>query len=97
VRVTETAEDVMAGGNCLLRLISADEDLRRTATAVLLTQLTGERLANWIPDQQVHDLENMRIGCGVLLQEQIRMMSKNCLNAMGPALFTTEKLSQTAC
>ena len=42
-------------------------------------------------------LENMRIAVGAFLQEQVRMLSKNCLNAMDPVLFTTEKLSQTAC
>jgi type III restriction enzyme len=48
--------------------------------------------------QQTRDLlEDMRIPCGRYLQEQIRIMSKNCLNALNPALFSNAKLDKTAC
>src|SRR5690349_20621562 len=39
----------------------------------------------------------MRIACGRYLQEQIRILSKNCLNALNPALFANPKLEKTAC
>lgn len=48
--------------------------------------------------QQSRDLlEDMRISCGRYLQDQIRILSKNCLNALNPALFTTPALQKTAC
>jgi type III restriction enzyme len=42
-------------------------------------------------------LEDMRSPCGRYLQEQIRVLSKSCLNSMNPALFSNEKLDKTAC
>lgn len=68
----------------------------RTAAGTALINVVSVRTGD--VDQQVIDLlESMRTACGVFLQEQIRALSKNCLNTMDPALFTTEKLSQTAC
>lgn len=42
-------------------------------------------------------LEDMRSPCGRYLQEQIRILSKSCLNSMNPAHFSNEKLDKTAC
>lgn len=42
-------------------------------------------------------LEDMRISCGRYLQEQIRILSKSCLNSMNPSLFGNERLDKTAC
>lgn len=42
-------------------------------------------------------LEDMRIPCGRYLQEQIRILSRNCLNAMNPAFFSNAMLDRTAC
>ena len=50
-----------------------------------------------VKQQQRDLLEDMRLPCGRYLQEQIRILSKSCLNTMNPALFTNEKLEKTAC
>lgn len=42
-------------------------------------------------------LEDMRVKCGVYLQEQIRIESKNCANSLHPSIFSNEKLDRTAC
>jgi type III restriction enzyme len=48
--------------------------------------------------QQERDLlEDMRMPCGRYLSEQIRTLSKSCLNSMNPALFTNDRLDKTAC
>lgn len=48
--------------------------------------------------QQSRDLlEDMRVSCGRYLQDQIRALSKNCLNALNPALFATPPLEKSAC
>jgi type III restriction enzyme len=71
-----------------------DED--RAAAGRALIRIVSVRTGD-VEQHTIDLLENMRIACGVFLQEQIRMLSKNCLNAMDPALFTTDKLNQTAC
>lgn len=49
-------------------------------------------------EQRTRDLlEDMRVKCGVYLQEQIRALSKNCLNSIHPDTFTNEKLDKLAC
>ena len=72
----------------------SDED--RAAAGRALISVVSVRTGD-VEQHTIDLLENMRIACGTFLQEQIRMLSKNCLNAMDPALFTTEKLNQTAC
>ena len=48
--------------------------------------------------QNTRDLyEDMRVRCGAYLHEQIRTLSRNCANAIPPSVFTSEKLSQSAC
>ncbi len=48
--------------------------------------------------QASHDLlEDMRIPCGVYLQEQIRILSKDCANSFHPGIFSNEQLDKTAC
>lgn len=48
--------------------------------------------------QQTRDiLEDMRVKCGTYLQEQIRILSKNCANSMRPATFFNPILDKTAC
>lgn len=42
-------------------------------------------------------LEDMRVPCGRYIQDQIRVASKNCLNALNPALFSNPTLDRTAC
>jgi type III restriction enzyme len=71
-----------------------DED--RAAAGRALISVVSVRTGD-VEQRTIDLLENMRIACGTFLQEQIRMLSKNCLNAMDPALFTTDKLNQTAC
>ncbi len=48
--------------------------------------------------RQTRDLlEDMRVKCGAYLQEQIRKLSRGCLNAMNPTLFANGSLNRTAC
>jgi type III restriction enzyme len=48
--------------------------------------------------QKVRDLyEDMRVRCGLYLQEQIRIRSKNCANSLHPSAFSNEQLDKTAC
>ncbi len=42
-------------------------------------------------------LEDMQVRCGVYLQDQIRALSKDCLNAIHPATFSNQKLDKPAC
>lgn len=53
---------------------------------------TGE-----VGERELDLLESMRVSCGAFLQEQIRALSKNCLNAIDPSLFSNGKLQETAC
>lgn len=49
-------------------------------------------------EQQTRDLlEDMRVRCGAYLQEQIRIMSKNCSDSLPPSIFLNSKLDKTAC
>jgi type III restriction enzyme len=49
-------------------------------------------------EQHTIDLfEDMRVTCGAYLQEHVRLLSKNCLNAMNPSVFVNDKLNHTAC
>lgn len=50
-----------------------------------------------VKEHAIDLFETMRIQCGVFLQQEIRRLSKNCLDAIDPALFTTQTLAETAC
>lgn len=71
-----------------------DEDLRAPGRALVsvVSVRTGE-----VEHQSRDLLEDMRIACGRFLQEQIRAASKGCLNSLNPAVFTTPRLTKTAC
>ncbi len=48
--------------------------------------------------QQARDLfEDMRVRSGLFLQQEIRSQSKNCVSAIHPKSFSSEKLDKTAC
>ena len=42
-------------------------------------------------------LEDMRVRCGAFLYENIRMLSKNCCNAVRPEAFSNAQLDKSAC
>jgi len=49
-------------------------------------------------EEQTRDLlEDMRVRCGTYLQEQIRMLAKNCSDSLPPNIFQNAKLDKTAC
>lgn len=49
-------------------------------------------------EQHTRDLlEDMRVRCGGYLQDQIRMLSKNCADSLPPNIFQNAKLDKTAC
>jgi type III restriction enzyme len=72
----------------------SDED--RIAAGRALINIVSVRTGD-VQEQTIDLLEDMRVACGTYLQEQIRAQSKNCLNAMNPALFANAKLVATAC
>lgn len=42
-------------------------------------------------------LEDMRVRCGTFLYEQIKILSKNCVSAIHPEVFSNTELDKTAC
>ncbi len=72
----------------------SEED--RAAAGRALINIVSVRTGD-VQQETIDLLEDMRVPCGLYLQEQIRGLSKNCLNAMNPNLFTTDKLNETAC
>jgi type III restriction enzyme len=65
---------------------------------------SGRALVNVVSvrtgDVQEHTrdlLEDMRVRCGAYLQEQIRILSKNCTDSLPPNIFSNSKLNKSAC
>lgn len=68
----------------------------RTASGRALVNVVSVRTGE--VQQQTRDLlEDMRVRCGAYLQEQIRILSKNCTDSLPPSLFSNTKLDKTAC
>jgi type III restriction enzyme len=77
------------------RIISLSDDDRAAAGRAMINIVcmkTGD-----VEQQTIDLLEDMRVPCGTYLQDQIRSLSKSCLNAMNPSLFADDKLADTAC
>jgi len=72
----------------------SEED--RAAAGRALVNIVSVRTGE-VDEQEIDLFESTRVSCGTFLQQQIRALSKNCLNAMNPALFVNAKLQQTAC
>jgi type III restriction enzyme len=87
-------------GDPLLKLIKQktlgfDED-DRSAPGKALVSIVSVKTG--YVAQQTRDLfEDMRVRAGLFLQQEIRSHSRNCVSAIHPKTFSSEKLDKTAC
>lgn len=68
----------------------------RVAPGKALVSVVSVRTGEVSQDQR-DLLEDMRVRCGTFLEDQIRILSKNCANCIPTDVFSNKKLDLTAC
>ena len=69
-----------------------DRKAQGTALVNVVSVRTGD-----ITQNQRDLLEDMRTRCGAFLEDQIRILSKDCLNSIPPGAFSNKELDKAAC